>query len=247
MIAPRALVAIWLVPARRSPAGLSLPFIALLQLSLRVERKGPKARSTVDPLKRKRTQNIFCACPKASSKKIILSTFEHTELIGVSGDGIMAPHIQAATVEAALERILLSSALSGSRALCRLLEYIVRRTLVGEGDQIKEYTIGVDVFGRGTGFNPRCDPIVRVEAFSLRQKLERYYRSEGLHESVQITVPKGGYRPIFRVRDDLQTIRFEDPESVCWMAKSLLFRSTPQALEHAEHCILKAIEQWPTR
>jgi len=58
--------------------------------------------------------------------------------------------------------------------------------------------IGRKVFDRGADFDPSIDPIVRVEATRLRSKLLQYYRTEGRHDSLVITLPKGGYVPAFR-------------------------------------------------
>src|SRR4029079_6141219 len=51
-------------------------------------------------------------------------------------------------------------------------------------------------------FDPRTDPIVRVQARRLRTRLERYYRDEGNGDELIVDLPKGGYAPVFRVRDE---------------------------------------------
>jgi hypothetical protein len=63
---------------------------------------------------------------------------------------------------------------------------------------VKEYTIGVEVFGRGDSFDPRTDTIVRVQARRLRSKLEEFYDVDGATDGVVIELPKGGYVPRFR-------------------------------------------------
>ena len=63
--------------------------------------------------------------------------------------------------------------------LKRFLSFIVLETLLGRGDQLKEYVIGVQVFDKDSSFDPRADPIVRVQARRLRARLVRYYREEG--------------------------------------------------------------------
>jgi len=82
-------------------------------------------------------------------------------------------------IEVELEKLLSSNTLRGSSRLRRFLERVVRHSLAGDDDALKEYTLGVDVFDRGVRFNPRDDAIVRVEARRLRQKLDTYYRTEG--------------------------------------------------------------------
>src|SRR5258708_6613553 len=100
-------------------------------------------------------------------------------------------------VAAQLEKILSSQSLgaAGSQA-ARLLRFVVERTLEGRADEIKESVLGVEVFGRRS-FDPRTDPIVRVEASRLRQKLTSYYESDGKQDKIRIILPKRGYVPVF--------------------------------------------------
>ena len=83
------------------------------------------------------------------------------------------------------------------------LRYIVERALDGTADDVKEYSIGVDVFDRGDAFDPRTDTIVRVHAGRLRKKLAEYYATDGDADPVVIEVPKGGYVPLFRCRSEM--------------------------------------------
>jgi serine/threonine-protein kinase len=107
-------------------------------------------------------------------------------------------------VRAELGRILESPVFSQASRLRRFLTYVVDQTLAGDENQLKEYTIGLEVFDRGQDFDPRLDPIVRVEAGRLRQKLLRYYQSEGHESRIRIELPKGAYVP--RIEPD-RTIR----------------------------------------
>ncbi|MGA7623530.1 MAG: hypothetical protein WCA91_08115, partial [Candidatus Acidiferrales bacterium] len=79
----------------------------------------------------------------------------------------------------------------------RFLRYIVERTLAGEADQLKEYRLGVEVFGRGASFDPKIDPVVRMTARRLRRKLKECYEDGGRGVTVRIEVPKGGYAARF--------------------------------------------------
>ena len=106
----------------------------------------------------------------------------------------MAP----AQVREQLGRILASDLFLNSQRLSSFLRFIVESALRGEGEQIKEYLIGVEVFGRGSSYDPRTDPVVRVEAGRLRLKLTEYYRTLGGHDSIVIELPKGGYVPVFQ-------------------------------------------------
>lgn len=100
-------------------------------------------------------------------------------------------------VEEQLGRILRNRQFSNAPRLSRFLTYVVGQTLEGRPDLLKGYTIGLEVFDRGAGFDPQSDTIVRVQARALRQKLEHYYATEGAGDPVRITIAKGGYRPEF--------------------------------------------------
>jgi hypothetical protein len=114
-----------------------------------------------------------------------------------SGPGVERPP-EPECVRAHLARLLGSDALSNAPRLRSFLSYVVDRSLAGEGDSVKEYSIGLEVFGRGDAFDPRTDTIVRVQARRLRSKLEEYYNVEGVLDRVVIELPKGGYVPTFR-------------------------------------------------
>jgi hypothetical protein len=96
-----------------------------------------------------------------------------------------------------LDRILRSRALQNSESLKALLHYIASRVIEGKDSQIKEYTIAVEVFGRGKDFNASIDSLVRVQAKRLREKLKEYYQTEGKSDKVVIDIPKGRYNTVF--------------------------------------------------
>jgi len=100
-----------------------------------------------------------------------------------------------------LERILSSAQLITSPSLSRFLRYIVEETLAGRNGEIREYTLGVHVFDRGDGFNPRLDPIVRVQARNLRARMVKYYEGPGAADPIRIELPKGTYVPTFQERE----------------------------------------------
>jgi TolB-like protein/Tfp pilus assembly protein PilF len=103
-----------------------------------------------------------------------------------------------ADVRAELERIATGPVLAQSDRLVSFLRFIVNETLAGRADQIKESTVGVEVFGRPPAYDPKSDPIVRVQARQLRQKLRDHYDLAGHDAPVIIELPKGGYVPQFR-------------------------------------------------
>lgn len=96
-----------------------------------------------------------------------------------------------------LGRILNSPELASSPQLSLLLRHVVETTLRGELDALKESAIALGVFRRPPDYDPKVDPIVRVEARRLRTKLDAYYAGRGRHDPVRIRLPKGGYVPVF--------------------------------------------------
>jgi len=100
-----------------------------------------------------------------------------------------------------IERIVLSVAFRTSDRLKHFLTFVAGEALQGKADSLKEYSVGVHVFGRETAFDPRTDPVVRVQARRLRARLERYYKEEGQHDEIVVDLPKGGYAPVFRCRE----------------------------------------------
>ena len=109
--------------------------------------------------------------------------------------------ISPAAIIAQLQKVLSSSVFSRSRRLREFLAYIVQETVEGRAGELKEYALGVAVFGRLQSFDPRIDPIVRVDAGRLRARLKEYYRQEGRHDPLYIECLKGSYVPVFRRRD----------------------------------------------
>ena len=99
-----------------------------------------------------------------------------------------------------LDRVLASDTFASAARLSRFMRYVVERTLADEGDGLKEYTIGVEVFDRDGDYDPRIDSIVRVEAARLRTKLAEYYGGPGAADPVIIQMRKGGYAPDFAER-----------------------------------------------
>jgi Tol biopolymer transport system component len=106
----------------------------------------------------------------------------------------------ADAIRAELDKILSSRPFSGAERATNFLRFVVGKTLSGEADQLKEYVLALEVLGRKPSFDPRTDPIVRVEAGRLRARLEEYYRTEGSGDGLLITLPKGGYVPTFEMR-----------------------------------------------
>lgn len=103
-------------------------------------------------------------------------------------------------IEHQLDKLLGSGVLHGSDTLCRLLRFLVNRSLDQPEMPVKEYEIATSLLGRSEDFDPRVDPVVRVQVGRLRSKLVEYYATEGSQDSLHIDIPKGSYTPLFAER-----------------------------------------------
>lgn len=112
---------------------------------------------------------------------------------GIQDSAAVSSHL----VRTQLDRILASETFCRSERLARFLQFLVEQTLSGQGGNIKEHVLGAEVFDRRASFDPRSDPIVRVEVGRLRAKLERYYQTEGQEDPVLIHLPVRTYVPRF--------------------------------------------------
>jgi hypothetical protein len=98
---------------------------------------------------------------------------------------------------AELEAVLHSEYFVHAPTLAHLLSYLCEDLFAGKASQIKEYSVGVEVFHRGASFDQDADSIVRVEANRLRKRLAAYYAGEGASHRLHITIPLGQYVPQF--------------------------------------------------
>jgi hypothetical protein len=104
-----------------------------------------------------------------------------------------------------MNRILASRHLRQARSLEKFLSYVIEKKLAGDEDELKEYTIGLEVFARGNDYDPRRDAVVRVQANMLRKRLTGYYENEGRTDRIVIEIPKGHYIPQFQLKDQAIT------------------------------------------
>jgi hypothetical protein len=96
-----------------------------------------------------------------------------------------------------VQRILKSATFRNAVTLQQLLQFLTGRVFEGGAEALKEYTIGVEAFGRPQGFDPKTDTIVRVQIHRLRQKLTEYYEADGSRDPILVEIPKGHYLPTF--------------------------------------------------
>src|SRR5579884_925460 len=128
---------------------------------------------------------------------------QHDDLLGAAVVSATSSDIDISRddIHDELQRILKSNSFRKSDGLQRLLSFLILKLVSGENTKLKEYLLGVEVFGRRTNFDPRVDAIVRVQATRLRAKLAEYYQSEGYRNPFIIELPKGHYIASVRRRD----------------------------------------------
>lgn len=114
---------------------------------------------------------------------------------------------------AELRSVLESSCFQRAPKLALLLSYLCERLFAGEASLIKEYSIGVEVFGRGESFDQNTDSIVRVEANRLRKRLADYYSAEGAGHRLKIAIPVGQYVPDFVLESEPDSPPPREPET----------------------------------
>ncbi len=110
----------------------------------------------------------------------------------------MVPELDQPRVQ--IQRLIASKAFKTSEVHRNLLNYLAEKSLAGEAQNLKEYTVGLDVFGKPASYDPRQESVVRMHVGRLRQKLAEYYRTEGVDDPIIVDLPKGGFALTFETR-----------------------------------------------
>ena len=96
-----------------------------------------------------------------------------------------------------LGRLLASSYFSHSKRFPTFLGFVVEQTLGGQAANIKERTLGIEIFGRDANYDTSSDPIVRVTATEIRKRVAQYYEDPARGDELRIALPSGSYIPHF--------------------------------------------------
>jgi len=107
------------------------------------------------------------------------------------------------TVREELQRILDSTHFRASRRYPAMLKFVVEKALVGRAEELKERTIGIEVFHRDLSYDTDSDPVVRVIAGEVRKRLQQYYDVTANHRSIRIVMVPGSYVPQFVMEESL--------------------------------------------
>ena len=132
--------------------------------------------------------------PFTSRVKISEPVAAYTAMSAVSEN-----ETERAAVQAQLERILANSLFKNSKRYPNLLRYVVERTLDGHPGELKERTLGVEVFAREPDYDTNLDPVVRTTAAEIRKRLAQYYQDPAHESELRIVLPLGSYAAKFQM------------------------------------------------
>lgn len=118
--------------------------------------------------------------------------------------------IPASELTDQLARITKSKYFASSRRLPDFLNYVVEQTISGNSRKIKQYPIAIEVYDRPSTFDPKSDPLIRIEAGRLRRALRKYYDVEGQYDPILIEIPVGSYRPRFEYISNSPDYRYNN-------------------------------------
>ena len=100
-------------------------------------------------------------------------------------------------VEQQLEHLLASPLFNSSKRYGQFLRFVVARALDGQGSQLKERVLGVEIFERAADYDTNTDPIVRVTAAEIRKRVDQYYQDPKHSQEIRIFLSSGSYVPHF--------------------------------------------------
>jgi hypothetical protein len=112
--------------------------------------------------------------------------------------------LSPAEVREQLERIVSSPLLRNSKRYPSLLRHVVEQALDGRSQDLKERTLGIEVFGRSPDYDTNVDPVVRISAAEIRKRIAQYYHEPGHEDEIRIELPLGSYVPEFRLPPERQ-------------------------------------------
>jgi hypothetical protein len=140
---------------------------------------------------------------------------------------------QAQMLESQVERILHCDELRTSDVLRQILKFLMDKTISGEADQLKEYTVAIDGLGKSADYDPQHNSAVRIQVGRLRQKLAEYYRGEGKNDTVIIDIPKGRFKLTCEVRSAGSAISVQSPVAIAEPLLSIAESVAPRKTRHS--------------
>ena len=152
----------------------------------------------------------------------------HTVAVGIS-----ETEVERTAVQAQLERILAHPLFKNSRRYPNLLRYVVERTLDGHPGELKERTLGIEVFARDPNYDTNLDPVVRTTAAEIRKRLAQYFQEPGHDSEPRIELPLGSYAARFHAPSEkpspATTSLVAEPPPIPMVAPKLLVQPKPSS------------------
>lgn len=153
-----------------------------------------------------------------------------------------------------LQEIISGPAFKVSRRSQEFLQYIVERSLRGECEDLRERTLGIELFGRPAGYDTGEDAIVRVTASDVRKRLLQHYGKAESTCRFRIELPSGSYVPEFKRVAVEEPVGAEEPtaanESPAGAAGAKTARKSSWAVRSAAALfvvLVASILWWPVR
>ena len=113
----------------------------------------------------------------------------------------LSPVLEPTVIREQLDRLLGHPLFANSKRYPALLAYVVEQTLLGNAADLKERSIGIEVFGRAPTYDANADPIVRITAGEVRKRLSQYYYDSTHNGELVVELPIGSYVPVFRATE----------------------------------------------
>jgi hypothetical protein len=143
---------------------------------------------------------------------------------------------QKVAIEQQLERLVSNSYFSHSRRFPTFLRYVVSETLAGNTEQLKERTLGIEIFGKDADYDTSTEPIVRVTAAEIRKRIAQYYQDAGHEQEMRLSLPPGSYVPHFEFPSQPPL-----PDAISTLPPTHPVDPLPQAASHRRLWILTSL------
>src|SRR4029077_13725086 len=105
----------------------------------------------------------------------------------------MSPELDLNENQVQVQRIVSSKTFKTSEVHRNLMAYLAEKSLLGEAHNLKEYTVGLDVFGKPSTYDPRQESVVRMHVGRLRQKLTAGQRTGAINARDIVHEPQRGF------------------------------------------------------
>jgi hypothetical protein len=154
-------------------------------------------------------------------------SMQDMEQLGIAADPV--------TIREQLLKLITHPLFSNSKRYPALLAYAVEQTLLGNASELKERSIGIEVFGRAPTYDANADPVVRITAGEVRKRLSIYYYDASHTGELVIELPLGSYVPVFRLPDlpPQSEAEVEEPEAIATVPELTPSLETPPPLVEA--------------